>query len=84
MDITEDRPNEMIAWRSVEGSDVNHSGVVRFEPAPGNRAMVTVQMQYTPPVGTLGSAVATWFGEDPPQSIKTDLRRSSRSWKPEK
>lgn len=74
-DITEDRPNEMIAWRSVEGSDVNHSGVVRFEPAPGNRAMVTVQMQYTPPVGTLGSAVATWFGEDPPQSIKTDLRR---------
>ncbi|HET7910029.1 MAG TPA: hypothetical protein VFL19_04925, partial [Nitrospira sp.] len=25
--------------------------------------------------GTLGSAVAAWFGEDPPQSIKMDLRR---------
>jgi uncharacterized membrane protein len=75
-DISEDRPNEMIAWRSVEGSDVDHSGVVRFEPAPGNRGtMVTVEMRYSPPGGTLGSAVAAWFGEDPAQSIKMDLRR---------
>ena len=75
-DISEDRPNEMIAWRSVEGSDVDHSGVVRFEPAPGNRGtMVTVEMRYAPPGGTLGSAVAAWFGEDPAQSIKMDLRR---------
>jgi uncharacterized membrane protein len=75
-EITEDRPNEMIAWRSLEGSDVDHHGVVRFEPAPGNRGtMVTVEMRYAPPGGTLGSAVAAWFGEDPPQSIKMDLRR---------
>jgi uncharacterized membrane protein len=75
-DITEDRPNELIAWRSVEGADVQHSGVVRFEAAPGNRGtMVIVEMQYAPPGGTLGSAVAAWFGEDPPQSIKMDLRR---------
>ena len=75
-EITEDRSNEMIAWRSLEGSDVDHRGVVRFEPAPGNRGtMVTVEMRYAPPGGTLGSAVAAWFGEDPPQSIKMDLRR---------
>jgi uncharacterized membrane protein len=75
-EITEDRPNEMIAWRSLEGSDFDHHGVVRFEPAPGNRGtMVTVEMRYAPPGGTLGSAVAAWFGEDPPQSIKMDLRR---------
>ena len=75
-DITEDRPNELIAWRSVEGADVQHSGVVRFEAATGNRGtMVIVEMQYAPPGGTLGSAVAAWFGEDPPQSIKMDLRR---------
>jgi uncharacterized membrane protein len=75
-DITEDRPNEMIAWRSVEGSDIDHSGVVRFEPAAGNRGtMVTLDMRYAPPGGTVGSAVAAWFGEDPPQSIKMDLRR---------
>jgi uncharacterized membrane protein len=75
-EITEDRPNEVIAWRSIEGSDVDHSGVVRFERAPGNRGtMVTLEMHYAPPAGTLGSAVAAWFGEDPPQSMKMDLRR---------
>jgi uncharacterized membrane protein len=75
-EITEDRPNEMIAWRSVEDSDVEHSGVVRFESAPGNRGtIVTVDMRYAPPGGTLGSAIAAWFGEDPPQSITMDLRR---------
>ena len=75
-EITEDRPNEMIAWRSVEGSDIDHRGVVRFEPAPGNRGtMVSVEMHYRPPGGTLGSAVAAWFGEDLPYSIKMDLRR---------
>ena len=75
-EITEDQPNERLAWRSVEGSDVDHSGRVRFEQAPGGRGtMMTVEMQYGPPGGTLGSAVSAWFGEDPNQSIKMDLRR---------
>jgi uncharacterized membrane protein len=75
-EITEDRPNETIAWRSVEGSDLDHRGVVRFEPVTGNRGtMVTVEMRYVPPGGTLGSAVAAWFGKDLPLSVKMDLRR---------
>ena len=75
-EITEDQPNELIAWRSVEGSDVDHSGQIRFEQAPGGRStMVTVEMHYGPPGGALASAVSAWFGEDPNQSIKMDLRR---------
>jgi len=75
-EITEDRANEIIAWRSVEGSDLDHRGVVKFEPVAGNRGtMVTVEMRYAPPGGTLGSAVAAWFGKDLPLSIKMDLRR---------
>jgi len=75
-EITEDQPNELIAWRSIVGSDVDHSGQIRFEQAPGGRGtIVTVEMQYGPPGGTLGSAVSAWFGEDPNQSIKMDLRR---------
>jgi uncharacterized membrane protein len=75
-EITEDVPNKMIAWRAVEGSDVDHNGQVRFEPAPGRRGtMVTVDMQYRPPAGTLGSAVAAWFGENPERSVTMDLRR---------
>ncbi len=75
-EITDDRPNEMIAWRTVERSDVDHRGVIRFEAAAGGRGtMVSVEMQFSPPGGTLGSAVAAWFGDDPRQSIKMDLRR---------
>ncbi|CUS39645.1 Cyclase/dehydrase [Candidatus Nitrospira nitrificans] len=75
-EITEDRSNECIAWRSVDGSEVDHAGSVRFESAPGGRGtMVTVKLQYRPPLGTVGSAVAAWFGEDPSQTVKMDLRR---------
>jgi uncharacterized membrane protein len=75
-EIIDDRPNESIAWRSLEGADVDHAGSVRFEPAPRDHgAFVTVEMQYRPPMGTLGAAVAAWFGEDPDQTVKMDLRR---------
>jgi uncharacterized membrane protein len=75
-EITEDRPHELIAWRSLEPSDVEYSGVIRFEPASGARGtMVTVEMDYRPPAGTLGSAVSAWFGDDPHESIRMDLRR---------
>ena len=33
--ITADHPNSLIAWCALEGADVQHSGSVRFEPAPG-------------------------------------------------
>jgi uncharacterized membrane protein len=32
-------------------------------------------LQYRPPAGTLGSAIATWFGQNPEHSMKMDLRR---------
>ena len=75
-EITDDRPNEFLAWRSIEGADVGHEGSVRFAPAPGGSGtFVTVEMRYRPPLGTLGAAVAAWFGEDPAQTVKMDLRR---------
>jgi uncharacterized membrane protein len=67
---------DIIAWRSVEGSEVDHAGSIRFEPATGDRGtIVTVDMHYRPPLGTVGSAVAAWFSEDPNQTVKMDLRR---------
>ena len=75
-EVIEDSPDALIAWRTLEGSDVDHSGQVRFEPAPGKRGtLVTVDMEYRPPAGTLGSAIATWFGENPEHSMRMDLRR---------
>lgn len=74
-EVTEDRTNELIAWRSLEGSDVENSGSVRFEPAPGNRGtIVKVEINYTPPGGALGSLVAKLFGEEPGQQAQESLR----------
>ena len=72
----EERENEWIAWRSVEGSQIRNSGSVRFQRAPGARGTeVRVQLQYAPPAGRLGRAIAWMFGEEPDQQIHEDLHR---------
>jgi uncharacterized membrane protein len=46
-ETTEDRPNELIAWRSLEGADVPNSGLVRFMPSTGGRGtVVQVEIEY--------------------------------------
>ena len=75
-EIIEDRINEAISWRSLEGSEVSHTGSIDFKRAPGKGGtFVTVKMEYRPPGGTLGSTIAWLFGEEPNQTIKADLRR---------
>lgn len=74
--IIADVPGEVITWRSLEGSDVDNAGAVRFERAPGNRGtIVRVNLQYNPPAGVIGAAVAKLFGEEPQQQLDEDLRR---------
>jgi uncharacterized membrane protein len=75
-EIVNDKPGQLIAWRSCEGADVDHWGVVRFVPAPGGRGtQVTVELEYEPIGGALGATVAKLFGEEPGQEIGEDLRR---------
>jgi uncharacterized membrane protein len=74
-ELTSDRENELIAWRSLEGSDVYNTGSVRFEEATGGRGtVVRVEIDYTPPGGVIGKGIAKLFGEDPQQQIYDDLR----------
>ena len=74
-EIIEDIPNERIAWHSLEGSDVDSRGVVRFERAPGGRGtMVTVEVQYNPPAGGVGAIVAKLFRKDPGAEIPDSMR----------
>lgn len=75
-EITEDIPNERLAWHSLPGSDVENRGIVRFRPAPTDRGTeVQVDVYYDAPGGRAGSIVATLFGEEPQQQIRDDLRR---------
>jgi uncharacterized membrane protein len=75
-EITEDRPNELIAWRSLEGADVDSVGAVRFERAPGGRGtVVKVEMRHSPPAGAVGATVGKLLGEGLEWEIKNGLRR---------
>ncbi|WP_017654586.1 SRPBCC family protein [Fortiea contorta] len=75
-DILEDRENELISWASIPGADIENSGFVRFQKAPGERGtQVKVVLEYNPPGGTLGSIIAKLFGEEPEQQIGDDLHR---------
>src|SRR5688500_15471077 len=72
----QDRENEWIAWRSLPGSQIETSGPVRFERAPGARGTeVRVQLAYQPPAGALGRGIAWLFGEEPEPQVKDDLHR---------
>jgi len=74
-EIIEDRPNELIAWRSLGDADVPNRGSVRFIPSPQGGTEVHVQLSYQPPAGRLGSIVAKFFGEEPDIQVGSDLRR---------
>ncbi|HEY0079305.1 MAG TPA: SRPBCC family protein [Pyrinomonadaceae bacterium] len=75
-EIYNEKENELIAWRSLEGSQVNNAGSVRFQPAAGGRGTeVKVSLKYDPPGGTIGAALAKLFGEEPEQQVREDLRR---------
>ena len=78
-EIINEQPNQLIAWRSLDKADVDNTGSVRFVPAPGDRGTeVRVSIEYIPPAGKLGAAVAWLFGQEPRQQIQEDLRRFKR------
>lgn len=74
-EITRDIPNEMIGWRSVEGSDVDNAGSVRFLPGRSSDGTeVRVTLRYNPPGDILGAVAARLFGRDPGTEIEQDLK----------
>jgi uncharacterized membrane protein len=74
-EIINDEPDELIAWRTLEGADVISAGSVHFKPTSKGETIVRVRMQYEPPAGKIGAAIAWMFGTEPSQSIREDLRR---------
>jgi uncharacterized membrane protein len=67
--------DELIAWRSLPGADVDQAGSVHFSPAADGQTEVRVVMRYSGPGRRVGDAVAQILGEDPERQIADDLRR---------
>lgn len=78
-EVITDRPHELIGWRSLPGARVDHAGSVHFRRTLGGRGTeIRVEMRYLAPAGTLGTTVASIFGEAPEQQIPDDLQRFKR------
>ncbi|MDX2008012.1 MAG: SRPBCC family protein [Meiothermus sp.] len=61
-----------LSWQSTDGS-LQTTGFIRVEPeGPGSR--VTVHVEYVPPLGAIGEAVASVF-KDPQRMLENDLEK---------
>lgn len=69
-EITEQLPDERVAWNSV-GGDENHAGVVTFHKLSDNSTRVAVQLDWKPE-GLLESAGAAIGVDD--HAVKNDLK----------
>ncbi len=69
---------KLIEWKTLEGSDLQHAGSVRFEPADGG-CKVTVTVRYYPPGGLVVHALAKVLGEGPGPRIAKGLQRFKKA-----
>jgi uncharacterized membrane protein len=70
-----DRADEMIAWKSLPGGDVDSVGAVEFRELPAGRGTeVRVALKYTPPAGPAGATLAALLGQSPHCQLREDLR----------
>lgn len=75
-EIVNEVPNELIGWRSLPDAQIPNAGSVRFKPAlDGRGTELRVELEYVPPAGPIGAAIAKLLGEEPSVQIEDDLRR---------
>lgn len=75
-----EKVGSLISWRSIEGSEIENAGSVRFDPTSnGEGTKLTVMLKYHPPMGPIGAAIATLFGKEPKQQIVHDLKNFKKA-----
>lgn len=74
-ELINDVPSKVLSWKTVGESTIVSAGSVSFSKAPGGRGTeVRVRMQYSPPMGRLGAAVARLFGQSADEIVRQSLR----------
>lgn len=75
LEIVQEVPGQLIAWRSLEGSAVETAGTLHFEKAPADRGTVVhLAMDYSMPGGKLTELALLFTGESPELVITRSLR----------
>ncbi|HVN21588.1 MAG TPA: SRPBCC family protein [Dongiaceae bacterium] len=74
-EITDERENESISWRSLPGSDIQVHGEVRFQEAPAGRGtLIGSKIEYTQASGMNG-ALAKFLSKGANFAMRQDMRR---------
>lgn len=73
-EIIEDRPGDVISWRSLPGADVETAGAVHFSEQPDGGTAVRVSLKYKPPAGRAGAAIAAALGQSVDERLEEDLQ----------
>lgn len=75
--VVEDSPGELIVWESLAGSELPNRGWVQFIPAGGDGQSTEVRyfVEFDPPAGLVGQAIAHAFHDAPRDMVRGDLRR---------
>ena len=73
-EIINERPNEMIAWQSINSNEVATAGSVHFEPAPTGGTLLTVSLKYDPPGGRAVTTIARFLRQGLEARLEDDLR----------
>jgi uncharacterized membrane protein len=75
-EIVEERPGEMLRWKSAAGAKLPCEGAVEFRKAPGNWGTeVLLRLKFTPPVRLPGETVMDLLGFVPRQMALKALWR---------
>lgn len=75
-EIVNEERNKVIGWRSLPDAQIPNAGSVRFNPSyDGRSTELQVQLEYVPPAGEIGAAIAKLFGKEPSVQVDEDLRR---------
>lgn len=75
-EIVDEQENALISWRSLPGADVDNAGMARFQALPNDRGVeVHVKLDYTPPGGAAGRALAHMLNRLTAAQLREDLRR---------
>jgi len=76
--ITQDEHNRLIAWKSVDPSDIQHEGMIRFTRAEGRGTVIHISISYSPAKTKVGELAAYLFMPVFEHLVKKDLRRFKR------
>lgn len=72
MEIINEIPGEVIAWRSLDGSPVANAGAIRFTSGSAGTE-VRLEAEYKMPLGVVGSAAAKVLGAEPKDLVRRTL-----------